>query len=106
MKTQMQITSLDVFWTEIYPSLSSRHKEIMRIFRDNYGMTFTNNELLGEVRLYDPVREICSITPRVYELRGRGKNNPFALWPMLIESEKRRCRETGRTAIAWQLNNK
>ena len=105
MRTAMQDTSLMTFWGEIYPSLGPRHREIIKIFMENYGMTFTNNELLGEVRLYDSLREICSITPRVYELRGRGKNNPFTLWPMIIKSEKRRCRETGRIAIAWQLNN-
>jgi len=106
MQTSMQDTSLLAFWGEIYPTLGPRHKEIVKIFRENYGMNFTNNELLDEIRLYDSIREINSVTPRVYELRGKGKNNPFTLWPILIESEKRKCRITGRTVIAWQLNNK
>lgn len=106
MKTQMQDTSLMAFWGEIFPSLAPRHREIIKIFRENYGMNFTNNELLSDIRLYDPIREINRVVPRVYELRGRGKDNPFALWPFLIKSETRKCRITGRTAIAWQLNNK
>ena len=106
MQTSMQDTSLLAFWGEIFPTLAPRHKEIVTIFRVNYGMDFTNNELLAEVRLYDPVREINSITPRVYELRGKGNDNPFTLWPLLIKSETRKCRITGRTAIAWQLNNR
>jgi len=106
LKTAMQETSLMAFWNEIFPTLAPRHKEIVKIFRENYSMTFTNNELLDQIRLYDPVREINSITPRVYELRGKGKNNPFTLWPFLIKSEVRKCRITERTAIAWQLNHK
>jgi len=106
MKTNMQETSLMSFWGEIYPTLGPRHREVVRIFRENYGMNFTNNELLAEIRLDDPIREINSVVPRVYELRGKGKNNPFTLWPILIKSETRACRITGRKAIAWQLNNK
>jgi len=102
----MQETSLLAFWGEILPNLAPKHKEIITIYRENYGMNFTNNELLDEVRLNDPNREINSITTRVYELRGEGKNNPFTLWPLLIKSEVRKCKITGRMAIAWQLNNK
>lgn len=105
MQTQMQETSLLAFWGEIYPSLSPRHKEVMQIFRYNI-KDFTNRELLEELRLSDPSREINSVTPRVYELRGRGKNNPFTLWPILIKSRTRDCEITGRKAIAWQLNNR
>lgn len=106
MRTAMQETSLEAFWGEIVPSLQPRQREIITIFRENYGMDFTNNELLSEIRLYDPIREINSVVPRVYSLRGLGKNNPFTAWPMLIKSRTRKCMVTGRTAIAWQLNNK
>lgn len=101
----MQETSLIAFWGEIFPSLAPRHKEVVQVFRSNI-KDFTNRELLEEFRLTDPSREINSVTPRVYELRGRGKNNPFTLWPILIKSRTRKCMITGRKAIAWQLNNK
>jgi len=106
MKTNMQSTSLDAYFNEVKPDLHPRQREIIKIFRDNPGMNFTNNELLEERRIYDSTAEINQITPRVYELRGKGKNNPFRDHPMLIESCKRECRVTHRTVIAWQLNNK
>lgn len=101
MKTQIQDTSLLAFWGEIEPTLQPRQKEIVQIFRENYTMDFTNKELANELGL-----DSCSITGRVWSLRGLGKDNPFALWPLLIKSRTRKCRITGRTSIAWQLNNK
>ena len=106
MKTNMQQTSLETYYGEVLPNLGPKQREIIEIFRDNPGMDFTNNELLEERRLKDPYAEINQVTPRVYELRGKGKNNPFKEHPLLIESRTRPCRETGRTAKAWQLNNK
>jgi len=106
MKTNMQSTSLLAYASEIKYDLAPRHKEIIKIFRDNPTMTFTNNELLREIRRNDPIREINSVTPRVYELRGKGNDNPYRLHPFLIESYKRECDVTRRMAIAWQLNNK
>jgi len=106
MKTNMRSTSLEAYFNEVKPDLGPRQKEIVKIFRDNPGMTFTNNELLEERRLIDPLAEINQVTPRVYELRGEGKKNPFKEHPMLIESCKRKCRITHRTVIAWQFNNK
>jgi len=105
MKTNMQSTSL-LAYAEVKKKLSPRHQEIVKIFRANTTMDLTNNEILREVRLTNPVREINSITPRVYELRGKGKDNPYRLHPYLIESRKRECDVTGEMAIAWQLNNK
>ena len=101
MQTKMQDTSLMAFWGEIEPTLQPRQKEIVQIFRENYGMDFTNKELADELGL-----DTCSITGRVWSLRGRGTNNPFTAWPLLIKSRITSCRITGRTAIAWQLNNK
>jgi len=107
MKTNMQATSLMSFWGEIYPSLQPRQKEVLDVFRWNPGMDFTNNEIKDELNnMLGYGLDSCSITGRVWSLRGKGKNNPFALYPFLIESRKRKCRSTGRTAIAWQLNNK
>lgn len=101
MKTAMQSTSLFVFFNEVEPSLQPREKDVVAVFRENPGMDFTNKELADELFL-----DTCSITGRVYRLRGKGKNNPYTLHPLLIESRKRKCRRTGRTAIAWQLNHK
>ena len=101
MKTNMQETSLMAFWNEIEPTLQPRQKEIIQIFRENTGMDFTNKELANELGL-----DACSITGRVYSLRGKGKENPFTWYPLLIKSRTRKCRVTNRTAIAWQLNNK
>ena len=97
----MQKTSLTAFFSEIEPTMQPRQKEIIDIFRENNGMDFTNKELAYELGL-----DTCSITGRVYALRGLGKNNPFKDHPMLIKSRTRKCRMTERTAIAWQLNNR
>ena len=106
MKTNMQPTSLLAYNSEIRTNLAPKHREIIDILRDNPTMDFTNRELLRELRINDPIREINSVTPRVYELRGKGKNNPYRDHPHIIESQKRECKVTERKAIAWQLNNK
>ena len=101
----MQRTSLLAYTNEVEPTLQSREREIIKIFRENLTMDFTNRELLKELRIEDPSREINSVTPRVNRLRGEGKKNPYTLHPHIIESRKRPCRVTRRLAIAWQLNN-
>jgi len=106
MKTNIQETSLMAYFGEIVINLAPRHKEIVNIFKENTSMDFTNRELLRELRREDPIREINSVTPRVHELRGHGKNNPFRDHPYLILSRKRECDVTKRIAYAWQLNNK
>ena len=100
----MQITSL-LAYAEVKKTLMPRQQERVQVFRDNI-KDFTNRELLEELRINDPFREINSVTPRVYELRGKGKNNPFTLSPILIKSRTRKCEITERMANAWQLNNK
>lgn len=101
MKTNMLETSLLNYFNEVEPTLQQREKDVIAVFRENLTMDFTNKEIAYELFL-DP----CSITGRVYRLRGKGKNNPYALHPFLVKSRQRKCRRTGKTAIAWQLNNK
>lgn len=98
MKTAMQETSLDVYFSDVLPDINEKQRQVLKIFIDNLSMNFTNRELARELRW-----EINSVTPRVYELRGRDKR--FIMKePILIESEKRPCRIGKRTSIAWQLN--
>jgi transcription initiation factor IIE alpha subunit len=97
---QVQDTSLITYYGEVMESIGSRHKEILRVFGENPNMDFTNAELSEELDL-----PINSITPRVYELRGEDKNVPVDKDnPILMESQRRRCNVTGRTAIAWRMN--
>lgn len=107
MKTNMQSTSLDVYFGEIQRDLGPRWRIIVDVFTSNSGMDFTNKEILEELRYDDPYIDINSVTPRVYELRGMDKRYPeWKAHPLIIESRKRPCKITHRTAIAWQLNNK
>jgi len=98
MKTAMQATSLEVYFSNVLPEIGDKQREVLRIFTENPTMNFTNRELARELRW-----EINSITPRVYELRGRDKRFQM-IEPILVESERRPCRIGKRTSIAWQLN--
>ena len=98
MKTAMQETSLMAYFSDVLPDINEKQRQVLRVFIDNPSMTFTNRELARELRW-----EINSVTPRVYELRGRDKR--FVMdEPILVESEKRLCRIGERRSIAWQLN--
>lgn len=98
MKTNMQDTSLESYFNYVLPEIGDKQREVIRIFIDNPSMTFTNKELAREL-----CWEINSVTPRVYELRGRDKRFQM-IEPLLIESEKRQCRIGKRRSIAWQMN--
>ena len=98
-KTQMQKTSLEAYFGEVVPNLNQKQKEVMDIFYGDMTMTFTNWEVADELEW-----SINRVTGRVYELRGKGKNNKLRYNPLLIESKVRMCRVTGRNAKAWQLN--
>ena len=98
MKTAMQKTSLDAYFSDVLPSINERQGQVLRVFIDNPAMTFTNMEVARELGW-----DINRVTPRVYELRGRDKRFPLRE-PILIESERRICRVTGHRAISWQLN--
>ena len=99
MKTQMQQTSLEVFFLEVLPSLNQRQREVLKVFLENPAMDFTNTEVSVELGW-----SINRVTPRVYELRGLGKMNPHWANPILVESRRRLCRVTEHKAIAWSLN--
>jgi len=98
-RTAMQSTSLEVFFGEVLPNLRERQGQVLDIFLENPVLDFTNMELAQELGW-----SINRVTPRVYELRGKGKHNPLHYNPVLTESRRRECRITGRTAIAWQFN--
>lgn len=98
MKTFMQDTSLEVYFNDVLPHINTSRGEVLKIFIDNPTMNFTNLEIARELR-WDPNR----VGPRVYELRGRDKRFKLVT-PILIESERRICREGGRRSIAWQIN--
>jgi len=95
----IRATSLEAYFGEVVPTLNRRQNEVLRVFLDNPVMDFTNAELSEELGW-----SINRVTPRTYELRGEGKNNPLKHNPVLIESRQRPCRVTGRTAWAWSLN--
>lgn len=99
MKTAMQDTSLEVYFSNVLPDIGKRQKAVFKIFHENPTMTFTNTELARELRW-----AINRVVPRVYELRGKGKNNRLKFNPLLTKSETRICRVTKYRAIAWQLN--
>lgn len=96
--TSMQETSLEVYFSTVLPEIGDKQRAILQVFTANPTMTFTNLELARELRW-----PINTVTPRVYELRGRDKRFPMVN-PILIESKKRPCRIGNRRSIAWKLN--
>jgi len=99
MRTAMQETSLEAYFSNVLPDLGAKQRAVLRIFTYDPSMNFTNRELARELRW-----NINTVTPRVYELRGKGRDNPLKWNPLIIESEKRPCRVGGKRSIAWQLN--
>lgn len=100
VKTNVQTTSLDAYFTEIVPTLGRRQREIVDVYIENPSMDFTNAELSEELD-----RPINTVTPRVYELMGKDKSHPkFQESPVLIVSRIRECKATGRRARATQIN--
>lgn len=98
MKTAMQDTSLEAY-SNILPELGDMQRAVFKVFTDNQAMSFTNTELARELRW-----AINRVVPRVYELRGKGRNNPLKDNPLLIEGGKRICIITKHRAIVWQIN--
>lgn len=96
----VQTTSLNAYYGEILDTLGDRQRAALRVFGENYTRDFTNAELADELEW-----PINTVTPRVYELRGEGKNNPIDRDnPLLVEVRRRECMVTHRTAIAWGMN--
>ena len=84
----MQETSLFAYREQIEPNLGSRQKCVYETLVKDKNLT--NSEIAQRLNW-----TINTVTPRVYELR---KLN------LVSEDEKRICRITGRTAIAWRIN--
>ena len=86
MKTNVQATSLKAY-KGIKQMLTNKQAIVLNVF--SYNEYFTNSELADKLGW-----SINRITPRVFELRAKNK---------LEKKYKRKCRITGRTAIAWGL---
>ncbi len=99
MKTNMQSTSLEAYFNTVLPNLGERQRQVLNVFIVNQAMNLTNAEVAEDLAW-----GINRVTPRVYELRGRGKRNPLKANPPLVESERRLCRVTRHMAKAWALN--
>ncbi len=97
--TTVQKSSLEAYFREVLPTLGERHTHVLKVFTDNPTMTFTNMELAEELGW-----SINRVTPRVYELRGKGKDNKLKLNPVLTLSRRRLCLVTERNVMAWQFN--
>ena len=85
----IQETSRIAYQNEILPALGEKQKLVYDVFMR--GGSWTNSELSDFLHI-----PINTVTPRVFELRKMG---------LLCEHAKRRCKQTGRTAIAWKMNN-
>ena len=87
--SQVQQTSLDVYYQKVLPNLMRRQREVLRVFIDNPYRDFTNMELSVYLRW-----SINRVTPRVLELRNKG---------LLVKYCRRRCGVTKNMALAWRL---
>lgn len=97
--TNVQTSSLEAYFREVLPTLGERQVHVLKVFQDNPTMDFTNMELAEELGW-----SINRVTPRVYELRGKGKNNKLMWNPVLTFSRRRLCLVTKRPVMAWQFN--
>lgn len=81
-------TSKQAYFNEVLPTLGDRQIKVFNILK-NSNCPLTNNEIA-----YKLGWSINRVTPRVFELRGRG----------LVESAGfKHCPITGRSAIAWRI---
>lgn len=83
----MQTTSLIAYRDEVKPHLGERQKAVYDVLTHD----MTNSEIAQ--RLQSPIN---TITPRIFELREK---------KLVREWGKRKCKVTGRLAIAWIKNN-
>ena len=89
MKHQIQTTSLAAYFHEILPTLGERQKEVLAVLIRHHDLS--NHELAKELGW-----EINCVTGRMNELRRKG---------IVVYSQTRKCRDTGRTINAWKYNN-
>jgi len=83
-------TSLNAYYGEVLPNIGSRQQTVLELFISNNEIKDYTNSEISEILGWG----INRVTPRVFELRYQG---------LLEESQKRSCKITGRTAIAWKL---
>lgn len=83
----IQETSKQVYFHEVKPTLGDRQKRVYEVL--NGYNDLTNKELASLLGW-----EINTVTPRVNELVKLG---------LVEEVTKRKCRASGRTAIAWGI---
>ena len=91
MKTNVRVTSLLAYHGEVSQKIGKKQKIVMEIFEEYAPANLTNSEVAN--LLHWPIN---TVTPRVYELRRKGK---------IAKDEHRRCGVTGRTVIAWRIKN-
>jgi len=92
----IQETSSQAYFTEVLPTLSDRHQKVLKVLATVPNAT--NSELSRMLSW-----EINRVTPRVHELAHPKEKNKQ---PLIVEVCKRKCRITGRTAIAWKVKGK
>ena len=85
----IQETSQQAYFTEVLPTLADRHQEVLKTLATVPDAT--NSELSRMLGW-----EINRVTPRVNELVNLEK-------PLIEQAQKRPCKITGRTAIAWRV---
>lgn len=84
-------TSIDAFVKHVLPTRNRRQQEILNVFIENpYQRDWTNRELAKYLRW-----SVCSVTPRVYELREKG---------LLIRAPKKTCSVTEKKVWSTRLN--
>lgn len=89
MKTNVRQTSLLSYYDEIRDNVGKKQKDVLDIFIWSREGELTNSEIAKHLEW-----PINTVTPRVFELRKL---------KLLEEAKKRKCRITGRQAIAWKL---
>lgn len=82
-----QPTSILAWRREIQPHLGERQEVVLEALKGD----MTNLEIAEKLGV-----GINTITPRIFELRKM---------KLVRESHKRKCKISGRTAIAWMKNN-
>ena len=85
----IQITSLEAYAHEIFPTLGKRQALIVQYLRS--AGEHTNCEISDALNL-----PINTVTPRIKELRAQG---------LVLSARKRKCNITGRMAWAWRAKH-
>lgn len=98
----VQDTSLFSYFGEALPNTNKNHQKILGVLKNGRQQDYTNMEIANFLGW-----SINRITPRVYELRGLEKDSLlYGLPPLVVQSTVRKCRITGRQALAWRLRGR